>query len=97
MQTLVRELDLDNRLLDNIWVEEDLLQEEIVLSEEDHIQDLLQVITNEEENILDNEIENIVIINKVEEEIDLDQDKRNIKKKDKADKILQENEIGDKR
>jgi hypothetical protein len=81
-------------------VEEDHHPEEILLTEEDHIlvhpmentEDVVEILEKEKESI-EIEIE-IVNTSKAEEESEtvLDQDKRSIKREDKVDQILQEND-----
>ncbi len=95
----VKEVDLDNQHLVDILGEEDHHQEEILVIDEDHTLDHLMEITEDVEDtqVTDRgniEIE-IVNISKVKEEteIDHDQDKRKIRREDKADQIHQENDF----
>lgn len=90
--------DQDNQLLEDIWAEEDHLQEEREVIEEDHTLAHLMESTEDVENIQVKGKENTeivtVIIRKAREEIVIvqDQERRNTEREETADQILQESE-----
>lgn len=90
--------DQDNQLLEDIWAEEDHLQEEREVIEEDHTLAHLMESIEDVENIQVKGKENteivIVIIRKAREEIVIvqDQERKSTEREETADQILQESE-----